>query len=276
MNAEKFTHAAIKELKNNQVRFVPFLDEEGRLIRILDLTKFKGRIPVECIIMAGGRGERLRPLTDTLPKPLLKIGEKPIIEHTVDRLIQYGVNRITISVRYLSEKIREHFGNGDSKNIEIRYVEERDPLGTIGSVTLIENFQSDVIMLMNSDLLTNIDYLEFYETFISSGADMAVATVPYTVTVPYAILETQNEKVVSLKEKPSFTYQSNAGIYLIKKEVISKIPKNSFYNATDLMEEVIKSGGKLTYYPLFCYWLDIGKPEDYLKAMDDIRHIHLH
>ncbi len=275
LNDQNFSHTVIKELKGNQFRFVPFLDKNGAVIKIIDLKNLKGRIPVDCVIMAGGRGERLKPFTDTLPKPLIKIGEKPIIEHTIDRLVQFGVNSITISVRYLGEKIKDHFGDGKNKEIDIFYVEEKEPLGTIGSVTLIDDIKSDSVILMNSDLLTNIDYLEFYETFVSSGADMAVATVPYTVTVPYAILETQDDVVLSLKEKPSFTYQSNAGIYLIKKEIIKAIPKNKFYNATDLMEDVIKKNKKLIYYPLFCYWLDIGKPEDYLKAMDDIKHIQL-
>jgi dTDP-glucose pyrophosphorylase len=275
LNESKFTHSAIKELKNSQVRFVPYLDEKGVVTKIIDLTKFKGHIPVDCMIMAGGRGERLRPMTDSIPKPLLKIGDKAIIEHTVDRLAQFGVSNITISIRYLGEKIKDHFGNGESKGIEISYVEEKEPLGTIGSLSLMSEGKAESLLLMNSDLLTNIDYLEFYEAFISSGADMAVATVPYTVTIPYAILETEHDKVLSLKEKPNFTYQSNAGIYLIKKEIVATIPKNTFYNATDLMEDVIKKGKKLVYFPLFCYWLDIGKPEDYLKALDDIKHIHL-
>ncbi|MCE3229925.1 MAG: Nucleotidyl transferase [Bacteroidetes bacterium] len=275
LNEHSYTHAAIKELKNNQVRFVPFLNADSQLIRIVDLTKVKGHLPVDCIIMAGGRGERLRPMTDTLPKPLLQIGTKPIIEHTIDRLIDSGANRITISIRYLGEKIKDYFGDGAYKKVEIHYLEEKDPLGTIGAVSLMETIKFDTVLLMNSDLLTNIDYLEFYEAFTASGADMAVATVPYTVNIPYAILETHEDTVLSLKEKPSFTYQSNAGIYLMKKEILAGIPKNTFYNATDLMEDLIKKGKKLIYYPLFCYWLDIGKPEDYNKAIDDIKHIHL-
>lgn len=275
LNEENFTHTHLKQLKEGQVRFVPYLNSKGELTRIIDLTKLRGHIPVDCVIMAGGRGERLRPMTDSIPKPLLKIGEKPIVEHTIDRLAQFGVKKITLSVRYLGDKLRSYFENGESKNIEIKYVEETEPLGTIGSVTLINDPLSETVLIMNSDLLTNIDYLEFYESFISSGADMAVATVPYKVTVPYAILETKEDAVLSLKEKPSFTYQSNAGIYLVKREIIARIPRKTHYNATDLMDEVIKGGKKLTYYPLYCYWLDIGKPEDYLKAMEDIKHLHL-
>ena len=275
LNARTYNHSTIKELKEGQVRFVPFLSDTGVLIKIVDLTAVKGHVPVDCVIMAGGRGERLRPITDSIPKPLIEIGKKPILEHTIDRLIKFGIDHITVSVRYLGEQIKNHFGTGENKKIRISYIEETEPLGTIGSVTLLNDIQSDVVLLMNSDLLTNIDYLEFYETFMSSGADMAVATVPYTYTIPYAILETVEDRVLSLKEKPSFTYQSNAGIYLIKADVLKDIPKNTFYNATDLMEDIIKKNKKLVYYPLFCYWLDIGKPEDYLKAMDDIKHIHL-
>jgi NDP-sugar pyrophosphorylase family protein len=173
----------------------------------------------------------------------------------------------------LGHKIKEYFGDGNG-TIKIKYIEETDlPLGTIGSVRLIEKFDHDTILVMNSDLLTNVDFEDYYLEFIRSGADMAVATIPYVVKVPYAVLETEHDIITGFSEKPTYTYFSNAGIYLLKKEIVEIIPNNSFYNATDLMETLIKTGKKVITYPLYCYWLDIGKPEDYQKAQEDIRHI---
>ena len=223
--------------------------------------------------MAGGEGKRLRPLTEKTPKSLLKVGNRPIIEHNIDRLAEYGVEKIHISIKYLGYLIEEYFQNGEAKNISISYVKEDVPLGTIGAVSLINNLNSNYILLMNSDILTNIDYEDFFMEFVNQDADMAVATIPYKVDIPYAVLETSQNLVIDLKEKPTYTYYSNAGIYLIKKDLIKLIPTNSFFNATDLMELLIKSGKKLISYPLHSYWLDIGKHDDFEKAQEDIKHI---
>jgi NDP-sugar pyrophosphorylase family protein len=131
----------------------------------------------------------------------------------------------------------------------------------------------DEILVMNSDLLTNIDFEDFYKTFKSSNADLFVACIPFQVSLPYGVVETDNRKVISIKEKPTYTYYSNAGIYLFKKEFIKKIPENSFYNATDLMDELIKSGLNVINYPILGYWLDIGKHDDFVKAQEDVKHL---
>lgn len=266
----------ISEYKKQNIRFVPLLDNDTKLIRVLDLQEFNGFLPVSVVIMAGGRGQRLMPLTKDIPKPMLKIGEKPIIEHNIDRLVRFGVEEMYISVNYLKDVIVEYFKDGSDKNISIKYLIEEKPLGTIGSVTLTESFKNDYILLMNSDLLTNIDYEDFFNEFVRSNADMTVAAIPYYVDVPYAVLETDKEdKVLSLKEKPRYIYYSNAGIYIFKKELLKLIPNNEFYNATDLMEVVIDTGKKLTNYPILSYWLDIGKMPDYFKAQEDIKHLNL-
>ena len=155
------------------------------------------------------------------------------------------------------------------------YVNETEPLGTIGSVSLIKNLQHDYILLTNSDILTDLDYEDFFLEFIREKADFAVATIPYKVNIPYAVLETDQGNVTSFKEKPTYTYYSNGGIYLIKREVLELIPEGQFFNATDLMEELIKRGSKVLSYPLIGYWLDIGKHEDFKKAQEDIRHLKL-
>ena len=218
---------------------------------------------------------RLRPYTENLPKPLLKVGDKPIIEHNIDRLEAYGINNIYVSINYLGEKIENFLGNGKQKGLHIKYVKEQKPLGTIGSMSLVETFDNDTVLLMNSDLLTNIDFEDFFLSFEQKNADMAVATIPFTVNVPYAIFEVDAEKVISLSEKPTYTYYSNAGIYLIKKELLKLIPVNVAFDATEFMQSVIQSGHKLIYYSILGYWLDIGQHDEYRKAQEDIKHIKL-
>lgn len=265
----------IAELRSKKINFIPVVDKDGLILNILDLSEYKQIVPADAVIMAGGKGERLLPLTKKIPKPLLKVGDKPIIEHNIDRLARYGIENIHISINYLGQQIEDYFGNGDKKELSIRYIREEQSLGTIGAVSLNDGFTHDTILLMNSDLLTNIDFSNLYNDFVRSGADMIVATVPHTVDMPYAILELDEERVISLQEKPRYTYFANAGIYMIKTELLDYIPKGTFYNATDLMEKVIADGKKLVNYPMLEYWLDIGRMNDYQKAQDDIKHIEL-
>ncbi|MCO6494365.1 MAG: nucleotidyltransferase family protein [Bacteroidetes bacterium] len=264
----------LEEYKNKNFKIIPILNESHQIVDILNFRTRSTIIPVDAVLMAGGEGKRLRPLTEKTPKPLLKIGEKPIIEHNIDNLIKVGISNIHLSINYLGNQIEEYFGNGADRNIHITYIKEEKPLGTLGSVMLADGFKHDEILIMNSDLLTNIDFKEFYLTFKSSGADMAVASTNYSVDIPYAVLETDdNKEVLSLKEKPRYTYYSNAGIYLIKKRLLNLIPQNTFYDITDFMEEILKQKLKLITYPINGYWLDIGKPEDFKKAQEDIKHL---
>lgn len=258
--------------KKRQLNILPILNSENKLVRIIDLNKTKSVLPLECMIMAGGRGKRLSPLTDTVPKPMLPLGEKPIIEHNIDRLISFGIQKIYISVKYLGEQIQEYFGDGSSKGISIEYVWEDKPLGTAGALALVENFNSDHVLLINSDLFTNADFEDIYLDLIKSNADMAVASTEYKVDIPYAVFETEDSKVLEFKEKPSFVYYSNAGIYILKKKLIEKIPKNSFYDITDLMDDLVKKKGKLVHSAIRGYWIDIGKPIDYKQAQEFVKH----
>jgi NDP-sugar pyrophosphorylase family protein len=225
--------------------------------------------------MAGGRGQRLSPLTDTIPKPLLKVGDKSIIQHNIDRLSFFGIDDFWISINYLGEIIKDQIGAGNEKNININYVNEQKPLGTIGAISNIDEFKHEHILITNSDILTNLDYEDFYLQFMNNNADMAVVTIPYEVKVPYAVLETKNSSIISLKEKPTYTYYSNAGIYLIKRDVLKYIPQGEFYNTTDLIETLIAKNKKVFSYPMLGYWLDIGNPEDFLKANNDIKNLKL-
>jgi len=225
------------------------------------------------MIMAGGRGKRLSPLTDTIPKPMLSLGDKPIIEHNIDRLISFGIKKIYISVKFLGEQIQEYFGDGSKKGIEIEYIWENKPLGTAGALSLVENFKTDKVLLMNSDLFTNIDFEDLYLDMIENNSEMVVASTEYKVDVPYAVFETDGKDVVDFKEKPSYIYQSNAGIYILKKSLIKNIPKNKFYDITELMEKLVKEGGKLNFSPIRGYWIDIGKPIDYKQAQEFVKHL---
>jgi dTDP-glucose pyrophosphorylase len=264
----------IENARKNNIRLLPVLDEAHFLIHLLDLKKQKSMLPIEAVLMAGGRGERLRPLTDTTPKPLLKLGNKAIIEYNIDNLSKHGVEQVYVSVKYLAEQIESYLGDGGKYNLHIDYLREEKPLGTLGSVSLVDKFHSEAILVMNSDLFTNLNLEEFYNHFIASEASMAIATFPYVVSVPYGVLDTVDSDVVSFLEKPTYTYQASAGIYLIKKDVLHLVPDNTFFNATDLMEKLISSGMKISYFPIVGYWIDIGKPDDYKKAQEYIKYLH--
>jgi dTDP-glucose pyrophosphorylase len=261
------------EYREGHFRILPVIDINDKIVNVINFRKIRSYLPVDAVIMAGGRGQRLQPLTDSTPKPLLKVGDKAIMEHNVDRLALYGIDDFWFSVNYLGEQIESHFGDGKKRNISIDYVWESEPLGTIGAVSKITNFSHDYVLVMNSDLLTNLDYEHFYIDFIKQDADFAVVTIPYQVNVPYAVLETTNGEIKSFKEKPIYTYYSNGGIYLMKKSVLNFLPKEAIFNATDLMEKLIEENKKVVSYPLLGYWLDIGKHEDFEKAQIDIKQI---
>jgi dTDP-glucose pyrophosphorylase len=261
--------------REKHFRILPVVDENMRVVNVINFRTIKSYLPLDAVIMAGGRGQRLQPLTDSMPKPLLKVGNKPIMEHILDRLSSYGIDDFWVSVKYLGEQIENHFGNGKNKNVKIEYIRETEPLGTIGAVSKISNFKHDYVLITNSDLLTTIDFENFFLYFVNQQADFAVLTIPYQVNIPYAVLESNEGKVKSLKEKPTYTFYSNGGVYLMKKEVIKLIPQNCFFNMTDLIESLIKKKFNVITYPFSGYWLDIGKHEDFTKAQADIQYIEL-
>lgn len=263
----------LKALRKKDIKILPILNKDKHLTRIIDLQKTQALLPLECMIMAGGRGKRLSPLTDNIPKPMLQLGEKPILEHNIDRLISFGIKKIYISVKYLGEQIQDYFGNGSEKGIEIVYVWEDKPLGTAGALSLVEDFKSDHILLMNSDLFTDVDFEDLYLDLLRSNADMAVASTEYKVDIPYAVFETDVNQVLNFKEKPSYSYHSNAGVYILKRELLKNIPYNQFYDITDLMEDLVQSGGKLIHNPIVGFWIDIGSPSDFKQAQEFAKHL---
>ncbi len=263
----------IKEFRKKFVKLIPLLDENKKIIKVFDLTRLKTILPMDALIMAGGKGERLRPLTDRKPKPMLTLGDKPIIEHNIDRLISYGIENIYISVNYLADQIMDYFGDGSSKGVNIQYIQEERFLGTIGAMRLVENFNNPFVLVMNSDLFTDADIEDLFLNLNWNKADIAVASIPYTVNIPFAILNRNNGQITGLKEKPTHTHYANAGIYLMRKKVTDLIPDQKYYNATDLIEKVIETGGKVIDNPLTGYWIDIGRLDDYKKATELIKHM---
>ncbi len=264
--------AHIHQQRDMKMKLVPILDSYNHIVDIVDLESCITKLPIDAVLMAGGKGERLRPLTLKTPKPLLPVGNKAIIDYNVERLISYGVKDINVTVNYLREQIEEHFSK-EINGIKINCVREPQFLGTIGSIKFIKEFYHDTILLMNSDLFTNVNYEDFYMHFIKHNAEMSVATIPYSVNVPYGIFELDGRSIKGIKEKPSFNFYANAGIYLLKKKVLDNIPNDTFFNATDLIEKLVSMGENVIRFPLTGYWIDIGKPEDYKKAQDFVNHL---
>ena len=262
----------IRELRLSGIELLPCINKSGNLVNIYDLKHKKSILQIDAVLMAGGKGERLRPLTEKTPKPLLKIGEKAIIDYNVDLLINYGVESIYVTTNYLAEQIEEHFKQ-EKQGVKINCVREKEFLGTIASVKLIPELKNDEILIMNSDLFTNIDFEDFYRHFLENKADISVAAVPYSVNVPYGIFELEGRNIQGVKEKPTYSYYANAGIYLLRRKWLDLIPNGRYYNATDFIELLLLHGKNVIRYPLTGYWIDIGKPVDYQKAQDIVEHI---
>lgn len=262
----------LKEFREKQIFFIPVLDGEGHVVKVCNLIKYRNFLPVDAVLMAGGKGERLRPLTEKTPKPLLPVGDKAIIDHNVDRLIFFGIKHISVTVNYLGEQLEEHFRE-PRKEVQIQTVHEPKFLGTIGSIKFVPEFYNDTVLVMNSDLFTNINYENFYMHFKEHDADMSVAAVPYTVSVPYGIFDLDGREIQGLIEKPTYDFYANAGIYLIKRSELNEIPNDTYFNATDLIEKLIAEGKKVIRFPLNGTWIDIGNPQEYQKANELVKHM---
>lgn len=182
INQTNFDVAHLKSFRDQRIMFIPILDEQKHVVDVINLNKFKSKLPIDAVLMAGGKGERLRPLTEKTPKPLLEVGGKCIIDHNVDRLISYGVEHINVTVNYLAEQLEEHFA-APRNGVQVRTFREPKFLGTIGSIKFVDTFYNDTILVMNSDLFTNIDYEDFFLHFQQNDAEMSVAAVPYNISI---------------------------------------------------------------------------------------------
>lgn len=275
MSVDQVDVSKLRELRETGIKLLPLLNKDKSISRLLDLSDNSSLLPVSAVLMAGGRGERLRPLTDRIPKPLLPIEGKAIIDYNIEALSRAGITDITVTTRYLAQQIHDHFASPVG-GVNVKCVEEEKPLGTIGALALIErNKDTDVTLVMNSDLLTTISFEEIYLTHIQRKADITIAVLPYTVSVPYAILctETESNKVTAIEEKPTYSYYANAGIYLINNNLLDNISKNEKIDATDFIEQAIANQLSVTYYPINGTWIDIGTPTDFKQAEVLMRHL---
>ena len=262
----------IQNQRELKMKLVPVLDEYNHIVEIINLDKYCSKLPIDAVLMAGGKGERLRPLTEKTPKPLIKVGDKSIIDYNIDSLISYGLTHISVTVNYLGEQIEEHFSE-KRYGVKINTVREPKFLGTIGSIKFVDNFYNDTVLVMNSDLFTNIDYEDFFLHFKRNKADMSVAAIPYTVKVPYGVFNLDGRNIKGVTEKPTISYYANAGIYLIKKDKLDLIPEKEFYNATDFIDKLIIEGYRVIRYPISGYWIDIGQLDELERAREMVKHI---
>lgn len=254
----------IAECRKRHIALLPVVDD-GHITDILDLRTMKTRLPIDAVLMAGGKGERLRPLTLHTPKPLLHVGDKAIIDYNVDELERCGVDRIFVTVNYLAKMIEDHFSNRHGR-AEITCIREPKRLGTMGSLALVEGLESDNVLVMNSDLLTTLDFEKLYLHHKKSGADLTMAAVPYTVSVPFAIMQMEGNLVKGLEEKPTYNYFANGGVYLMRSCLLSRIVRGEYLDAPDFISTLIADGGTVGCYPIEGTWIDIGSPDDYRYA----------
>lgn len=267
--------ADLREFRNAGITLIPVLDNDGRIADILDLSRRRSRLPLKAVLMAGGKGERLRPMTEKTPKPLLQIEGKAIIDYNVEALAACGIDDIYVTTRYLAEQIEQHFDKPVG-GVQVKCVCEDAPCGTIGAVALtgVAKGAGDTLV-MNSDLLTTISFEDMYLHHRDTGADITVAVVPYQVSVPYAVLTLDPDnpsQFIGIEEKPSYSYYANAGIYIFSNKILRRLRKGVKCDATDLIDSAIRAGAKACYFPIKGTWIDVGSPLDFRQASELMRH----
>ena len=258
-------------MQEHSIRQIPLLDDSGRVVGLetLDNLVPQPDLPINAVVMAGGLGTRLRPLTEDLPKPMLPVGGRPLMERIVEQLQQAGIRRVHVTTHYKPEKIIEHFGDGQSFGVELSYVNESLPLGTGGALGLLPVPQ-EPLLVINGDILTQVNFRAMLAYHQEHQAEMTVAVRPYVVTVPYGVVECNGPYICQLKEKPQLNFLVNAGIYLLQPSVYQFIPSGKSFNMTDLIQWLMDAGQTVVSFPIREYWLDIGHHKDYVKAQKDV------
>ncbi|MQF67079.1 hypothetical protein FIM07_01385 [SAR202 cluster bacterium AD-802-F09_MRT_200m] len=257
-------------LRDNSIRHIPLIDHEHKVVALAIIDDF---VPdpgpaLQAVIMAGGLGQRLRPLTEEVPKPMLPVGDRPLLESMLEQLSGAGINLIKLVTNYKKEVISNYFGNGASFGVEIQYVEEDQPLGTAGGLGLLEASDKPLLVI-NGDILTKVDFRAMADFHRDNKADMSVAVKEQEFQIPYGVVETDGLRITGILEKPVMRHFINAGIYLLNSELRRYIPAAQAYDMTDLIERVLKDGCNVVSFPIHEYWLDIGQHEDYAQAQDD-------
>jgi len=251
-------------MRKNMIHHVPVIDDIGRVIKLLKIDDFlkQSKYSNPILIMAGGKGARLAPLTNNCPKPMLKINDKPTLEIILEKCIRSGFHNFYFSVYYLKEQIIRHFDNGDKWGVKINYLEETVPMGTCGSLSLLPKDIVEDVLLVNGDIITDLDLERLLKFHKKKKHMMTICTYTHRMKVPYAVVNSNNSKLESFVEKPTYDFQINAGIYALKPDLLNKIP-SKFFNTTDLIGELIEKNEKVSVFPIHENWIDIGSPNDF-------------
>ena len=267
------TDAELLRLMNlDEIRQIPVLDADGKIVRIAFLTDFtrEYEAPMSAVVMAGGFGKRLQPLTDNMPKPMLPIGDRPMLQWTIEQLKKSGINQISLTTFYKPEAISSHFGNGSDFGVAINYVQEDQPLGTAGALGLLHNVDGP-LLVMNGDILTKVDFRAMLAYHKRHNAKLTVAVRRHEIQVPFGVVECEGEQVARVSEKPQLRFLVNAGIYLLEPSVLQYIPAAQNFDMPDLISRLVAEQQTVVSFPILEYWLDIGRHADYQTAQDDVR-----
>jgi len=253
------------------VKQVPMVDDQDKLVGIEFVEEYLrvSEKPNWVVVMAGGLGTRLHPLTEKTPKPLLKVGSKPILETIIRNFTRYGFRNIYLSVNYKAEQIQDYFCDGRSFGANLQYLVEDKRLGTAGALSLFPETPEQPIIIMNGDLLTNVNFEHLLNYHLLSEASATMCVRDYELQVPYGVVHTEGATIQGLEEKPIHRYYVNAGIYVLSPEVIQEIPRDQYFDMPQLFQKLISEGAKTCSFPVREYWMDIGQPADFEQANDE-------
>ena len=258
-------------MKRKQLNQIPILDNAGSVIG-LEVLEFMLESPKHenlVVLMAGGLGTRLQPLTNEIPKPLLKVGGKPILETILENFIQYGFSRFYISVNYKRELIEQFFGDGSRWGVEIRYLREKEKLGTAGALSLLPEKPTAPILVMNGDVLTKVNFQQLLDFHIQHKSQATMCVREYDFQVPYGVVKLDEHRIYSIEEKPIHRFFVNAGIYVLQPDVLHMISKNAHFDMPSLFEKIVSNKVETAVFPIREYWLDVGQMDDFRQAETD-------
>ena len=265
---------ALGLMRERAIRHLPLVDGEGRVVELLILDELLAPPPllkVPAVIMAGGEGKRLRPLTEATPKPLLRVGGKPLVEVLIEHLRRCGVTEVVVSLHHKSEMIRDCLGDGTRLGVRVTYVQESRPLGTMGALTLIRERLDPGVFVVNADILTKCDFRAMWEFHRRQGPPaMTVGVSLHQVEIPYGEFTLRGDRVLGVDEKPRKEYPVNSGIYVLEPSTIALIPRDVYFDATDLIHILLDAGRPVAAYAIREYWLDVGRQFDFEKANRDV------
>ncbi|RJP24835.1 MAG: CBS domain-containing protein [Deltaproteobacteria bacterium] len=255
-------------MRARSLQQIPIVDEAGRLAGLHLLREILGASvrPNWAVVMAGGRGERLRPITDALPKPMIKVAGRPILERIVLHLVGFGIRRIFLSVNYMGDVIEGHFGNGADLGCRIEYLKEGKPLGTGGALSLLGEKPDHPFLMLNGDLLTQFNVGNMLAFHTEGEFKATVGVHEYIHTVPYGVVERDGDRVTGIREKPTQTWLANAGIYVFHPDLVERVPKDTYYPLPALVEECLDRGEPVGTFPIKEEWIDVGHPTELRRA----------